>query len=191
MTNIKEQTIPTAYSREVNVESTFKYMGEMITLLAKGTETNGLMEVKVRPGTEPPPHIHEREHELFFVLEGAIRFYTPEKTFDVQAGGVAFLPQGKPHTFACLTNEIRALLLAAASGEQTVGMDGYFLAMGEPARDMVLPDLVITNAVDDPEQAISVGASWGIRFLTPEDTKKALPLYPGFGVRTEAPEWSK
>jgi quercetin dioxygenase-like cupin family protein len=186
MTNIKEQTIPTAYSRAVNVDLTLKYTGEMITLLAKGTETNGrfaFMEVKVRPGPEPPPHIHEREHELFFVLEGAIRFYTPEKTFDVQAGGVAFLPQGKAHTFACLTNEIRALLLAAASGEQTVGMDGSFLEMGEPARDMVLPDAVITNAVDDPEQSISVGASWGIRFLTPEDTKKALPLYPGFGVR--------
>jgi hypothetical protein len=102
-----------------------------------------------------------------------------EKLFDVQAGGVAFLPQSQPHAFACLTSEVRALLLAAASGEQTVGMDGYFLAMGEPARDMVLPDAVMTNAGDDPEQAIKVGASWGIRFLTPEDTKNALPLYLG------------
>jgi quercetin dioxygenase-like cupin family protein len=186
MSNIKEQTIPTAYSREVKVESTLKYMGEVITFLAKGTETNGrfaFMEVKVRPGTEPPPHIHECEHELFFVLDGAIRFYTPERTFDVHAGGVAFLPQGKAHTFACLTNEIRALLLAAASSEKTVGMDGYFLEMGEPARDMVPPDAATTKVVEDPEQAINVGASWGIRFLTAEDTKKALPLYPGFGVR--------
>jgi hypothetical protein len=55
--------------------------------------------------------------------------------------------------------------------------------MGEPARDMVLPDAAITSEVDDPEQAINVGASWGIRFLTPEDTKRVLPLYPGFGVR--------
>lgn len=186
MTNTDKQLNPAAYSREVSVDSTLKYMGEVITFLAKAAETKGrfaFMEVKVRPGTEPPPHIHEREHELFYVLEGAMRFYTPEKSFDVEAGGVAFLPQGKPHTFACLTNEIRALLLAPASGEQTVGMDGYFLAMGEPARDMVLPDAANTNSAEDPEQAISVGASWGIRFLTPEDTKKALPLYPGFGVR--------
>jgi hypothetical protein len=62
-------------------------------------------------------------------------------------------------------------------------MDGYFLAMGEPARDMVVPDAVTTDAVDEPEQAINVGASWGIRCLTPEDTRKALPLYPGFGIR--------
>jgi quercetin dioxygenase-like cupin family protein len=114
MKNTDKQLNLPAYSREVNVDSTFKYMGEVITFLAKASETNGrfaFMEVKVRPGTEPPPHVHEREHELFFVLEGAIRCYTPEKTFDVQAGGVGFLPQGKPHTFACLTNEIRALLL--------------------------------------------------------------------------------
>jgi quercetin dioxygenase-like cupin family protein len=185
MTDIDKQWIPAAYSREGNVDSTIKYMGQVITVLAKGTETNGrfaFMEVKVRPGLEPPPHIHEREHELFFVLQGAIRFYTPEKTFDVQAGGVGFLPQGKPHTFACLTEEIRALIMVGATGDETVGMDGYLLAMGEPARDMVLPS-AITNAVEDPEQAISVGASWGIRFLTPEDTKRVLPLYPGFGVR--------
>jgi quercetin dioxygenase-like cupin family protein len=186
MTNTDKQLVPAAYSREVNVDSTIKYMGQVITVLAKGTETDGrlaFMEVKVRPGLEPPPHIHEREHELFFVLEGAIRFYTPEKTFDVQAGGVGFLPQGKPHTFACLTEEIRALIMVGATCDKTVGMDGYLLAMGEPARDMVLPDAVMTNAVDDPERAISVGASWGIRFLTPEETKKALPLYPGFGIR--------
>jgi hypothetical protein len=48
---------------------------------------------------------------------------------------------------------------------------------------MVVPDAATTRVDDDPEQAIRVGASWGIRFLTPEDTKKALPLYLGFGVR--------
>jgi hypothetical protein len=66
MTNIKEQTIPTAYYREVNVDSTLKYMGEVITLLAKGTETNWPLhswKSRYGPGTEAPPHIHEREHE--------------------------------------------------------------------------------------------------------------------------------
>jgi hypothetical protein len=62
-------------------------------------------------------------------------------------------------------------------------MDGYLLTMGEPAHDMELPDAPIIKDVEGPEQAISVGASWGIRFLTPEDTKKALPQYPGFGAR--------
>jgi quercetin dioxygenase-like cupin family protein len=181
-----EQLIPSAYSREVNIASTIKYMGQVITLLAKGSETNGrlaFMEVKVRPGLEPPVHIHEREHELFFVLEGSVRFYTPEKTFDVHAGGVGFLPQGKAHTFACLSDEIRALILVSATGEESVGMDGYLLAMGEPAHDLKVPDPFTISPIEDPTETIQVGASWGIRFLSPADTKKALPDYPGFGVR--------
>jgi uncharacterized cupin superfamily protein len=28
-----------------------------------------LIEGYLRPGTEPPPHVHEREDELFYVLE--------------------------------------------------------------------------------------------------------------------------
>jgi len=185
MLDNNKPSTPTAYSREVDVPSTIKYMGQVITMLAKGTETNGrlaFMEVKVRPGLEPPVHIHEREHEMFFVLKGAVRFYTPEKTFDVHAGGVGFLPQGKAHTFACLSDEIHALILVGATGEETVGMDGYLLAMGEPARDMTVPDPSTIAPIDDPTETIKVGNSWGIRFLSPEDTEKALPDYPGFGV---------
>jgi hypothetical protein len=52
MTNIEEQTIPTAYSRKVNVDSTLKYMGEVITLLPKGTETrHGAPTSHPRAGT--------------------------------------------------------------------------------------------------------------------------------------------
>ena len=186
MSRTETQQIPTAYSREVGVDSTIKYMGQVITTLAKATETNGrfsLMEVKVRPGLEPPVHIHEREHELFFVIEGSVRFYTPEKTFDVHAGGVGFLPQGKAHTFACLTEELRALILVGATGAETVGMDSYLMQMGEPARDMNVPDPSTIAPIEDPTETIKAGASWGIRFLSPEETKKALPEYPGFGVR--------
>jgi quercetin dioxygenase-like cupin family protein len=186
MTSTDKQVTPSAYSREVNVASTIKYMGQVITLLAKGSETNGrlaFMEVKVRPGLEPPVHIHEREHELFFVLEGSVRFYTPDKTFDAHAGGVGFLPQGKAHTFACLTDEVRALILVGATGPETVGMDGYLLQMGEAARDLSVPAPSTIAPIEDPTETIQVGASWGIRFLSPEDTKKALPEYPGFGVR--------
>jgi hypothetical protein len=78
--------------------------------------------------------------------------------------------------------------MVGATGEQTVGVDGYLLAMGDPARDLALPDAPSAKDVQDPQEAISVGASWRIRFLTPEDTKKAMPMYPGFGVRSAQDE---
>jgi hypothetical protein len=74
------------------------------------------------------------------------------------------------------------LILVQAAGKDAVGLDSYFLAMGEPAGSMVLPESAVTYAVDDPEHAIRVGASTGIRILSPSETQRALPQYPGFGV---------
>ena len=37
-------------------------------------------------------------------------------------------------------------------------------------------------AIADPEHAIRVGASNGIRILSPSEAQHALPQYPGFGV---------
>ena len=140
MTNIEEQTIPTVYSREVNLASTIAYMGSLVTFLAKGSETSGrfaLVEYRTKPGNEPPPHVHEREHELYFVLEGTMRFYCEDKTLDIGAGEVVFLPQGKAHAFNCTSNVVRTLIFVQATGMDAVGLDSYFLAMGEPAASMV------------------------------------------------------
>ena len=185
MTNTDKQLIPTAYSREVNVDSTFVYMGSLMTFLARGSETGGrfaLMEYHTKPGNEPPPHVHEREHELYFVLEGAMRFYCGDKTLDIGIGDFVFLPQGKAHAFTCTSQVVRTLIFVQASGKDAVGLDCYFLAMGEPAGSMVLPECAVTYAVDDPEHAIRVGASTGIRILSPLETQRELPQYPGFGV---------
>src|SRR5271168_5492817 len=108
MIQIKKQL--SAFARAVNVDSTFAYMGSLMTFSAKGSETGGrfaLMEYHTKPGNEPPPHVHEREHELYFVLEGAIRFYCEDKTLDIGAGDVVFLPQGKAHAFTCISNVVR------------------------------------------------------------------------------------
>jgi mannose-6-phosphate isomerase-like protein (cupin superfamily) len=185
MMNIEEQTISTAYSREVNVDSTISYMGSLVTFLAKGSETSGrfaLVEYHTKPGNEPPPHVHEREHELYFVLEGTMRFYCEDKILDIGPGEVAFLPQGKAHAFTCTSNVVRTLIFVQAAGRDAVGLDSYFLAMGEPAASMVLPESAVTYALDDPEHAIRVGASAGIRILSRSEAQRALPQYPGLGA---------
>jgi mannose-6-phosphate isomerase-like protein (cupin superfamily) len=185
MIQVEEQLLPTAFTRAVNVDSTFAYMGSLMTFLAKGSETSGrfaLMEYHTKPGNEPPPHIHEREHELYFVLEGTMRFYCEDKTLEIGVGDVVFLPQGKAHAFTCTSNVVRTLILVQATGKDAVALDSYFLAMGEPAGSMVLPDSAVTYAVDDPQHAIQVGASTGIRILSPSETQRALPQYPGFGL---------
>ncbi|RZU29621.1 cupin domain [Edaphobacter modestus] len=182
---VEDKLLPTAFARTVNVGSTFAYMGSLMTFLAKGPETSGrfaLMEYHTKPGNEPPPHVHEREHELYFVLEGTMRFYCEDKILDIGAGDVVFLPQGKAHAFTCTSNVVRTLIFVQATGKDAVGLDSYFLAMGEPAARMVLSESAVTYAVDDPEHAIRVGASTGIRILSPSESQQALLQYPGFGT---------
>jgi mannose-6-phosphate isomerase-like protein (cupin superfamily) len=180
-----EQRLPTAFSRTATIDSTFSYMGSLMTFLAKNSETSGrfaLMEFYTKPGNEPPPHVHEREHELYFVLEGSMRFYCEDKILEIKAGEVVFLPQGKAHAFNCTSPVVRTLILVQATGADPVGLDNYFLVMGEPARDMSLPRDAITYAADDPERAIRIAALHGIRILSPQETELELPQYPGFGV---------
>ena len=180
---LKEQLLPSAFARAVNVDSTLAYMGSLMSFLVKGSETSGrfaLMEFRTKPGNEPPPHVHEREHELYFVLEGTMRFYCEDKVMDIGAGEVVFLPQGKPHAFSCTSEAVRTLIFVQATGEAAVCLDSYLLAMGEPATSMVLPESAVTYAVADPEHAIRVGALNGIRILSPAETQQALPQYPGF-----------
>ena len=181
----EEKQLATPFARAATIDSTFSYMGSLMTFLAKSSETGGrfaLMEFYTKPGNEPPPHVHEREHELYFVLEGSMRFYCEGEILDIKAGEVVFLPQGKAHAFNCTSPVVRTLILVQAIGADPVGLDNYFLAMGEPAGDMSLPRDATTYAVADPERAIRIGALNGIRILSPLETELELPQYPGFGA---------
>ena len=51
------------------------YNGSLMTFLATGEDTHGqfaLIEAVARKGNVPPPHVHHREDEIFYVLEGEI-----------------------------------------------------------------------------------------------------------------------
>ena len=48
------------------------YKGILSTQLATDADTGGAFDLvlaHMKSGTEPPPHLHTREHEFFFVLE--------------------------------------------------------------------------------------------------------------------------
>lgn len=51
------------------------------------------------PDGGAPPHVHELEDELFYVLEGTFTFTCDGESFVAEKGAVAVLPKGKPHAF--------------------------------------------------------------------------------------------
>ena len=61
---------------------TVAVVGDVYRFLATGEDTNGkyaLWEAIVPPGGGPPPHVHSREEEGFYVLEGEITVQVGDK----------------------------------------------------------------------------------------------------------------
>src|ERR1700684_421862 len=77
-------------------------VGDVYRFLATGEDNNGkyaVWEAIVSPGGGPPPHVHSREEEGFFVLEGEITFQIGDQRLVATAGVFANMPNGTPHSF--------------------------------------------------------------------------------------------
>jgi mannose-6-phosphate isomerase-like protein (cupin superfamily) len=77
-------------------------MGGEGTIKAHTRNTNGsltVFEFLVPPKQGPGLHIHEREDEIWYVLEGEFRFKAGEDMFWASAGSFVFGPRGVPHAF--------------------------------------------------------------------------------------------
>lgn len=127
------------YSRRAEVGSSVWYVGCMFTVLANARETGGrfgLVESLSPKGTEPPRHVHSREDEAFYLLEGEITFYIGEETYEATPGTFVVAPRGVPHSYTFETEEIRMLVLVAPGG-----FEEFFrpAQSSEPARALEVP----------------------------------------------------
>src|SRR5207245_4781297 len=96
---------------------TIAVVGDVYRFLATGKDTNGayaLMEASVAPGGGPPPHVHSREEESFFILEGEILFQLGDKRLIGTTGMFANIPVGLLHSFKNESNRPARMLISVA-----------------------------------------------------------------------------
>ncbi len=127
------------YARRVGLESAVWYMGNLFGILARSEETDGrfgLMETVSRKGFEPPRHVHHREDEGFYVLEGNITFYVGDEIHEATPGTFVLMPRGIPHSFTFESDVIRMLVIVAPGGLEEHFRDPRF---SEPAQALTLP----------------------------------------------------
>jgi quercetin dioxygenase-like cupin family protein len=108
-----------AYKRSPALTNSTWYKGMLVSEMAGTADNNGAFDLNVfraRPGTEPPPHVHSREDEFFYILSGEMRFYVDGEVFTVTAGECMFLPRQKPHAFLIAAKETHGILLIAPGG---------------------------------------------------------------------------
>ena len=97
-----ETNVTRAVIRKPGEGRTIAVVGDVYRFLATGEDTNGkyaLWEAIVPPGGGPPPHVHSREEEGFYILEGEITFQIGDERLVATAGMFANMPVGTPHSF--------------------------------------------------------------------------------------------
>ena len=118
------------------------------TVLVAGEQTEGrfaVVETRERQGAEPPRHMHSREDEFIYVLEGRVTFDRDGERIDGPSGTWLFLPRGSEHTFSVESAEARLLVMLAPAG-----LECCLYESGQPddpaAEQQVIERLVATAA---------------------------------------------
>lgn len=138
--------------------------GDVYRFLAIGAETGGryaVMEAIVQPGGGPPPHVHRREDEGFYILDGEITFHLGAQRQVATAGTFASMPAGIAHSFKNESNRPARMLITLAPA----GLEDMFFEVGQP-----LP--TGTQSADPP---------------TPDDIAKLLAVAPRYGIEIVLP----
>src|SRR3954449_2360464 len=95
--------------------------GTSTELKLSGEQSGGdwaVVEWRLRAGDEPPIHIHTREDETLYVLEGAITAFVGDQRIEVEAGSYAALPKDIPHGLTVRGDEVRLLVTLAPAGAE-------------------------------------------------------------------------
>jgi quercetin dioxygenase-like cupin family protein len=165
-----------AYKRSPELANSSWYKGILVSQLAGRADTEGafdLVEAKMLKGTEPPPHVHAREDELFYILSGEFKVFVGGQVLMVSAGECVFLPRQEPHAYLIQSDEAHVLALMTPGGFlDTIGK------MNSPARTMEIPADSETYATADLTATMSVFTKYGVEMLSPDEVARQMPEYP-------------
>jgi mannose-6-phosphate isomerase-like protein (cupin superfamily) len=149
------------------------FLDTLVRVHARGEETDGrygLAECIAPPGHQPPPHVHHRDDEAFYVIDGELTVYIADTAVTLAPGEFLNAPRGVPHTF-CVTSEDPARWLVWSS---PAGFESFVREYGEPA---AVEELPVLDGPPDVERLVRVAASHAIEILGPPGMLPAdLPL---------------
>jgi quercetin dioxygenase-like cupin family protein len=140
------------------------YNGALMTFLATGEDTHGqfgLIEAVGRRGGDAPPHIHHREDEIFYILEGEVVFSVNDRTIKGTPGTMIFLPRDVRHSFTIESEQYRMLIFVTPAG-----IEGWFREFGVPAPAMTLPP-ANEPAYAEIQRMLEAAPRYGLEFLLP------------------------
>jgi mannose-6-phosphate isomerase-like protein (cupin superfamily) len=146
------------------------FTNNLMVLKATAQSTGGafgLIEALAPAGSGPPLHVHHREDEALWILEGHLTVRCGEQIFTAGPGSYTFLPRDIPHTFAVEGNVPARILSMCSPG----GLEQYFVAAGRPAESAGLPPA----APIDAALLARVGRDFGVEIIGPPMAPAGAP----------------
>jgi quercetin dioxygenase-like cupin family protein len=155
------------FHRPSNTDVVYWGPRDSITFLATGKDTNGAytqFEVAVLPGGGPPPHIHHREDETFYVVEGNLEIRLGEVNLLAQPGDYLRVPRDTVHAFRNVGEHLARMLLTMVPA----GFEGYFMEVYQPVADLTAPPP--EPPADLLDRMIQAAPPYGLEFVPPPES---------------------
>ena len=159
-----KEIAPSAYVVPDGAGAATWFVGALMVRKAGPEETSGsfdMLDQTVPPGYAPPRHIHRREDEAWYVLDGSATFWCGDRQFNASQGSFVFLPKGVEHTFLAGAMGARLLTLAVPGG-----FAGFVEECGVPAARLTIPP----PEPVDPAKLAEIASRFGIEITGPPPT---------------------
>jgi quercetin dioxygenase-like cupin family protein len=163
MLNAEEEAPSRTFAHEPGEGEAWWWVGMLSTIMATAEQTGGqysVVEILAPDGYGSVVHVHHREDEGFYILEGEMTFYVGEKTIKAHQGSYLFGLRDVPHAFTVESGPARLLFVFSPGG-----LEGLIREMGEPARSLTVPP----QPDEEPDEAemAAIGARYGAEILGP------------------------
>ena len=118
-----------------------------------------LAEERGRRGTMPPLHVHHRDDEAFYVIDGELSLFVGGEQLSLGSGQAALAPREVPHSYRVESEEAHWLLITTPAG-----FESFVREVAEPAPGEQLPP---AGRPHDPAVLAEAAAKVGIEILGP------------------------
>jgi quercetin dioxygenase-like cupin family protein len=136
--------------------------GDMYTFLVTGEETGGTvfaMEGLVPAGGGPPLHIHEREDEALYILEGECEVEVGDNRVLAAAGDLVWMPRGTAHRFSNTGTGTARIILTFTPA----GIEHFFEEVFEVVHDRSAPPPPASPELIG--RLVTAAPQYGLKFL--------------------------
>jgi quercetin dioxygenase-like cupin family protein len=120
-----------------DIQAAIWFLGALSQLRVTGEQTGGAFAVAdhlARRGNASPVHVHDRDDETFFVLDGELRVLVGDEEHTAGPGTVAVLPRRVSHAYVVISVTARFLTLHTPAG-----FERFATEVGDPAQTLTLP----------------------------------------------------